>query len=204
MEVNRQHYKTTVNGHKLDVFFASFAVKKRKLNRKGHKETFNTFQPSKIMTFKQFIIPFCFSLSFLVILGCGGASDPRHKDLVPASGTLFYKGEPLGGATIIFHNEDSSKQGGSTMSETNGTFSLRTYAGSGTYPGDYTVTVSKEEILNPISPEEVERLEAEGKEVPTQQTRSLLPAKYRAKTTSDLKFTIPAGGDRNLRIELTD
>jgi len=156
------------------------------------------------MTFKQFLIPFCISLSLLVILGCGGSSDPRHKDLVPASGTVFYKGEPIGGATIIFHHEDSSKQGGSTMSEENGTFTLRTFAGLGTYPGNYTVTVSKDKVTYSISEEEIARLEQEGKDVPSPTVESLLPRKYRTKTTSDLKFTIPEKGDKELKIELTD
>lgn len=160
------------------------------------------------MTFKQsfsLFVVWCLLVLPLVMTGCGGSKDPRHKDLVPASGTVFYNGTPVDGATIIFHHEDSSKQGGSAMSEANGTFALRTFDGLGTYPGNYTVTVSKDKILNQLSDEEYQRLDAEGKEAPPLRTESLVPKKYRMKTSSDIKVEIPAqGGNKELKIELVD
>jgi len=159
------------------------------------------------MTFKQsissFVVLYLFAL-LIVTAGCGGAKDPRHKDLVPASGTVFYKGEPVDGATLIFHNEDSSKQGGSTMSEADGTFALRTFGGLGTYPGSYTVTVSKDKVTYPISEEEMSRREMAGEDIPPPKVESLLPKKYRGASTSDIKISIPAGGDKSLKIELAD
>jgi hypothetical protein len=156
------------------------------------------------MTFKQPVIFFCLSLSLLLLLGCGAPKDARHKDLAPASGIVLYKGAPVGGATLVFHNEDSTRQGGSAIAEADGEFTLRTFGGEGTFPGNYTVTVIKDRIVNPISDEELLRLEREGKDLPETKTESLLPAKYRLKTTSPLKITIPAGGDKNLKIELAD
>jgi len=137
-------------------------------------------------------------------MGCGAPKDTRHKDLAPATGTVLYKGAPVGEATLVFHNDDTSKQGGSAITEADGTFTLRTFGGEGTYPGSYTVTVIKDKIVNPISEEELLRLEREGKDIPETKTEALLPRKYRLKTTSDIKITIPAGGDKNLKIELAD
>ena len=156
------------------------------------------------MTLTRFVILFCFSALCLVMTGCGAGSDPRHKDLVPASGTVSYKGEPVEGATIIFYHEDASIQGGSTISEADGKFALRTFSGLGALPGNYKVTVVKEEVLNPLSPEEIERLEREDKVPPPLQIKSHLPQKYRLKTSTPLDITIPAGGNKEIKLELTD
>ena len=146
---------------------------------------------------------FCLSMLF-VIAGCGGAKDARHKDLTPAAGTIFYKGTPVDDATIVFHHEDAAKQGGSAISQADGTFVLRTFTGEGTYPGTYKVTVIKDKVTYPVSDEEMMRLEREGQDVPSPITQSLLPKKYRLKTTTDLTFTIPPTGDKELKIELAD
>jgi len=157
------------------------------------------------MIFKPSISSFVLlSLSCFAIAGCGGDSDPRHKDLVPASGTLFYKGEPVGGASIVFHHEDSSKQGGGATSLEDGTFSLRTFNGEGTYPGNYKVTAIKDNVVSLVSDEELLRLEREGKDIPGAKIEQLLPAKYRLRTSTDIEIAIPAAGDKNLTIELTD
>jgi hypothetical protein len=156
------------------------------------------------MTLKRLVILFCFSVPCLAMPGCGGGGDPRHKDLVPASGTVFYKGDAVEGATIIFHHDDASQQGGSTISEAGGKFALRTFSGLGALPGNYKVTVAKDEVLNPLSPEETERLEREGKDIPPTQVKSLLPQKYRGKASTPLDITIPAGGNKDIKLELAD
>ena len=155
------------------------------------------------MTFKQSIIPLCLSVSILAMTGCG-SGDPRHRNLVPASGVILYNGEPIEGASVTFHHEDTSKQGGSAISEANGVFTLRTYGGPGTYPGTYIVTASKVTVTYPISDEELNRRELEGLPVPAPTTEWLLPLKYRDKATSGIQIVIPPGGDRNLRIELSN
>jgi len=145
----------------------------------------------------------CLSVSLFVFSGCG-TSDPRHKDLVPASGTVTYKGNPVDGAVITFFHEDPAKQGGGAISEADGTFTLKTYSGNGTHPGTYTVTVLKDNVVYPISDEEILRLEQEGKSIPEPTIEMLLPKKYRLKTTSDITITISPKGDKNLKIELVD
>jgi hypothetical protein len=69
---------------------------------------------------------------------------------------------------------------------------------------NYKVTVVKEEILNPITPEELERLEREGKDIPPVETKSHLPQKYRLKASTTLDVTIPDKGDKEIKLELTD
>ena len=156
------------------------------------------------MTLKQSIISFVLSVSFLIVIGCG-TSDPRTKGLVPAFGVLLYNGDPVGGASIVFHHEDNTRQGGGATTNADGSFTLRTYFSEGTYPGTYQVTVLKDEIISPmLSEEEANRLIQAGRELPPVETRSLLPQKYRLKTTTDLQVVIPPGGDRNLIVELSD
>ena len=144
-----------------------------------------------------------FSALLLALSGCG-ESDPRHKELVPASGTIYYNGNPIDEAAIVFLHEDPTKQGGAAFYHSDGTFTLRTFGGNGTYPGNYLVTVIKDKIISSLSEEEIARRERESKDVPSPVVKSQLPQKYREKGTTDLTITIPPQGDKNLRIELSD
>lgn len=142
------------------------------------------------------------------VSGCGGGSrDPRAEGLVQASGKITFNGQPLGGASITFHNEgDPTKQGGSANAKGDGSFALNMFSeGDGTYPGDYIVTATKVSVKYPVSDEEMLRLEREDPEkVPSGKVTSLIPAKYAVKSSSDIRVNVPAKGSTSLLIELKD
>jgi hypothetical protein len=99
------------------------------------------------------------------------------------------------------------KQGGSAITAANGTFTISMYGnGDGTYSGNYAVTISKTEVKSSLSNEEL--LDYERRNVPipenNYQTISILPEKYSAISTTDIRLTIPPKGDKNIKIELTD
>ena len=138
--------------------------------------------------------------------GCGSEKDPRARHLVPARGTITIDGAPLGGATIIFaptENNQFSVQS-ATMSDQNGRFELTTFLpGDGIHPGNYNVTVFKDETFNSVSDEEIARMEASGRGVSYDIiTRSLIPTRYNSSETSGLTIEIPARGNRNISISL--
>lgn len=149
-----------------------------------------------------FLAGLLFSLVFMV--GCP-KKDPRQKDLVPAAGKIFYKGEPVEGASIVFLNENKEKQGGSALSGPGGAFVLSTYGpADGTLPGKYRVTVSKSEYVSAVSDDEMLRLEREGKDVPGGTTKHYVPEKYGDRTKTPLEIEIPPQGNKEIKLELTD
>ena len=133
--------------------------------------------------------------------------DPRSHDLVPAAGVVLHNGQPVAEASITFHREDGdgSLAGGSALSGSNGAFSINMFGkGDGTLPGTYRVTVVKETVESPVSPEELVRLEREDKPIPPSKVVSHLGAKYRNTETTDIIVTVPPKGTKDLRIELND
>ncbi|MDR2755440.1 MAG: hypothetical protein LBC20_07005 [Planctomycetaceae bacterium] len=147
-------------------------------------------------------------LVLLSILTSCNNSDPRSKMLVPASGIVLYNDKPLENATVIFFNaDDPMKSGGSAVTTVSGTFAISMYGnGDGTYPGNYIVAVSKVEVKSSLSEAETLEYERRGEPLPetNSQTISLIPKKYVAKATTDLRLTIPPKGDKNITIKLTD
>jgi hypothetical protein len=142
-----------------------------------------------------------------ILTGCN-KGDPRSKLLVPASGTVLYNNKPLENATVIFFNADEpTKSGGSAVTTANGTFKISMYGnGDGSYPGNYIVAVSKVEVKSSLSEAEMLEYERKGEPIPetSSQIISLIPEKYAAKATTDLRLIIPPKGDKNIKIELTD
>ena len=79
------------------------------------------------------------------LLGCSGAHGTAS-----VSGTVLYKGQPVEGATVIFHpkGETPTAKPAQGKTDSGGHFSLAIYFGpgdqpSGALPGDYSVTVTK-------------------------------------------------------------
>lgn len=146
------------------------------------------------------------SSGFLLILialmwpGCGGGVDKEanRPKRAPAAGTVFYKEQPLDGATVIFlpqgHNDAAVGK-----TDASGRFTLQTFdPGDGAVPGEYKVTVVKLETTAaaPRSDDEPVSEEAEPK--------SLIPVKYGKPDTSGLTASIPDSGDSNLTFKLED
>jgi hypothetical protein len=71
----------------------------------------------------------------------------------------------------------------------------------GTYAGEYTVYVLKEEQIQ-ISEEELLEYSRNGQTPP--QPKSLIPIKYTNPAEPIINITIPTTGDKNLLLELKD
>jgi hypothetical protein len=136
----------------------------------------------------------------LVLSGCGGA---KISGLVSAEGVVMLDGQAVEGVSIVF--SPSAGSGGdryaTSISGSGGKFVLDTVGSRGVLPGKYNVTLSKNTIVSTVSPEEAERLGAEGKAVPTNITYHI-PWKYESAETSGIVIEINAKGDKGIRIEL--
>ena len=79
-------------------------------------------------------------LACLVTAGCGTEDRPT---LVPVTGWVTYRGEPVGGAHVCFFGESSEPTAIATTGNDGG-FQLTTMdENDGAAPGSYVVTVSK-------------------------------------------------------------
>ena len=148
----------------------------------------------------------CFFVALFALSGCRPAKDPRARNLVPAKGHITMDDEPLAGATIIFIPSEDNKfdSQSSTFSDLKGYFELTTFTpGDGIHPGNYSVTVLKNEYSNSISDEEIARQKAKGQPLSYDIiTRSLIPTRYNSKETSGLNVEISPKGNRNISISL--
>jgi hypothetical protein len=112
-------------------------------------------------------------------------------------------GQPVAEATIAF-----SPTGGGDMrtataiTDAQGKFTMGTLSpGDGVTPGDFIVTVSKYEAYGP---QPVTIKDEYGEDyTPARPTKNVLPAKYESAAKSELKYTIPPKGEKNLEIVLT-
>src|SRR5688500_11876299 len=87
----------------------------------------------------------CVVLATALVLSCSSGHGTAS-----VSGTVLYKGQPVEGATVIFHPQGAAATARPAQgkSESGGHFTLTTYFGpsdqpAGALPGDYKVTVSK-------------------------------------------------------------
>ncbi|MDR2168601.1 MAG: hypothetical protein LBP59_00485 [Planctomycetaceae bacterium] len=129
----------------------------------------------------------------VLFIGCGNSS--VIKGLVSCAGTVTLDGVPLESASINFAPVDASgkletgKRGGTAISDANGNFNIKTASdSSGITSGTYKVTVNK--IVE-------EKGETNKSPIPKSIT-----GKYSDIDTSDLTVEIPAGGKKNIKLEL--
>jgi hypothetical protein len=141
-------------------------------------------------------------LIFTLLIGCK-KTDTRKTGLVPAGGMITYNGLPLEGATIVLMpKSQTNQQGAGGLSGTDGKFRVTTISDNdGAFPGEYSVSVLKEESLQ-ISDEELLEYSRQGKVPP--KPKSLIPIQYSNPAKPLIFLTIPAAGDKNLVIELKD
>ncbi len=127
--------------------------------------------------------------------GGGGAVEGRSK-VYPVEGKVTYNGEPVEGATVIFHSvtENVAARG---LTDAQGNFRLQTYTpNDGAVAGEHKVTVKKAELktvpnpddenLGPISSEEIWHT----------------PKPYALPDTSPLTETVQESGDNKFNIAL--
>lgn len=158
--------------------------------------------------------PWQFECGLICLLGlfsgCGGGAGDVPKDrapTVPASGTLTYNGQPVGGASISLINVEFEKPGASAVTADDGTFTLTTFSpGDGAVPGEFRVGVIKTEVqgadnsyFDVESPNygKTPPPGAEGKKV------FVIPEKFNNPDTAGLKVQVSAENSE-IKLELKD
>jgi len=133
-----------------------------------------------------------------VVLGCGNSSG-----LVPATGKVTYRGQPLAGATVTFVPTQGTPAIGVT--DDNGEFSVNTRELAGVAPGRYTVGITKISSSGDTSnlkPEDMKNMMASG-QMPT--SKNECPAKYAAPQTSGLEAEVTGDKSKNVfEFQLSD
>lgn len=148
--------------------------------------------------------------ALLASIGCGGA--PQLEGLEKYSGVITLDGEPLADASITLVPSTMALKGAGATSDEKGKFVLQTLqAGDGVMPGEYRVTVTKSHWEDAYTPEEEKMLaEAGGKshedvfgDRPEPTAVSDIPEYYGVADASGLTLSLPEGGSKELKIELS-
>lgn len=75
----------------------------------------------------------------VVIGGCG-----RGLSTVPVRGVVTFSGKPVEGATVAFFREAGQGPAATALTDAHGRFELKTGENPGAVPGQYAVTVQKD------------------------------------------------------------
>src|SRR5262249_33154678 len=135
------------------------------------------------------------------ILGCSDYGPPKNteglQNLQPVSGSVSFEGQPTPGALVLFFPADEPESPFRRIAgvvDEDGSFQMQTTVGEGSRPGvepgEYLVTISWSEPVNPydhdsdLGPEK-------------------LPEKYQDYKTSNLRVEIVQGTNEILPFELT-
>jgi hypothetical protein len=124
-------------------------------------------------------------LAIAFAAGCGESN--LQQPTFPVSGTLTYEGQPVAGATIVFHPTDKSKfkwdERPQAKTDADGKFTVFTYKpGDGAPAGDYKVAVALI-VVGDDGDDQVKR---------TKGKPASLPAKYADPAQSGLTATVSA------------
>jgi hypothetical protein len=104
---------------------------------------------------------------------------------------VTYRGQPLNTGTVTLHPQSEGPIGIGSVGE-DGRYQVVTGTESGLPPGDYLVTVVANGPMPEPTPDDPEPLPP-----------SLIPARFTAKQTSGLSYTVVAG-DNVYDVELVD
>jgi len=129
----------------------------------------------------------------LMISGCGGGASDMPP-LAKVSGIVNFKDAPLADATVTFYPEKGPVA--SARTDAKGAYQLRTNGQLGAVIGNHKVTVSSADAGGDPPP-------MDGNEMALAM-KSTLPKKYASPETTDLKVEVPAGGNANLVLDLTE
>ncbi len=135
----------------------------------------------------------------LCVAGCGSKGGPAFlKDLVPATGRVTLKGQPLPGATVMFVPVLGSAAGrdATAITDANGAYELSTLVpgvspknSKGALPGEYVVAISRIAMPDgaPFPPGITELQDAIAKGA-----KQFVPAQYTDPAKSTLKGKVAA------------
>ena len=133
-----------------------------------------------------------FLLSFVVVsIGCGGGGASDAPELSVVEGTVRYKGQPLGGASVSFVPEGGRPATG--MTDDNGHFTLTTtVVGDGATIGSHAVMITK-----------LEAKDSNETDIYAEQ-KSLIPKKYGDLKKSGLTATVKSDEKNNFTFDLEE
>lgn len=155
-------------------------------------------------------------LSVLVLFsgGCGGKTRPK---IIPVSGKVTYKGQPVSGAVVSFMGESSPR---SAVGKTNeqGEFTLTTYdSNDGAPVGKHAVSISKpvksaegDSLDGADSGKKTAQMMMQGASVRTKPKKaqsfvdSSIPVRYANPKDTGLSFEVIEGDENKFTIDLTD
>ncbi len=132
-------------------------------------------------------------LTASLICGCGGGQKDRLQ-LASAEGVLKYKGAPLANASVTFYPAKGTA--GFAMTDAKGAFQIKTN-------GQLGVTVGKQKVTIALAQQSAETPPADGNEMALVK-QTIIPSKYSDQNTTDLNIDIPAAGNKQLVLDLTD
>lgn len=140
--------------------------------------------------------------------GCTGSDRP---EVVPVSGRVTYRGEPVVGATVSFLAEGASRPA-TGMTGDDGSFRLTTFEpDDGAIPGTHRVTVTKPSTeaeaavtVADLESEEYRRAMADAAKNPPKRDNGGLPPKYADLRATDLAIEVKSGAANEFPIELRD
>lgn len=138
------------------------------------------------------------------LIGCGGAKDDLPAR-VPAQVTVTYKNAPAEGALVTFVSSKGTRPAFGTT-DAQGVTRLSTYGNNdGAIPGDYQITITKVKVEGgtPVDPKDPNAMAPRPSAKPSV-TVHLLPKKYSAPATSDLKATVREKEDNKFTFDLKD
>jgi hypothetical protein len=141
-------------------------------------------------------------LSSVLILG-GCASKAKLDGLAPAQGIVTLDNVPVTGASVFFSpvSGNGTMRAAAGQTDDQGQFIMTTLSPQdGVTSGEFIVTIVKYEKYG-SPPAKV--VNASGEDVtPPHPEKNVLPPKYESRESSGIKVTIPATGDKNIKIEL--
>ena len=153
------------------------------------------------MNHKVFICAAFIALISLLSTGCGDSSKLKTDKV---TGKITLNGEIVAGASVIFSPVVSGGEAKGAIGTTDdkGVYQLQTLlgaVGAGTTPGEYKVTVTKDEVV----PTGKTITDGSGETYDETKVVSHLPVKYAKDSTSGLTATVVAGQSNVFDFDLT-
>lgn len=147
------------------------------------------------------IFTLCLVSGLLFVVGCGGsdAAKSARPKVVPATGLVKYKGQPVADATVVFVPDSPAGVAANATTDGDGKFVLKAFdPDEGAVPGKYKVTVSKVEI--PLPAPRASHDEVIKPVVP----KYLVPQKYEDPEKSGLTAEVVDGQKNEFEFDLKD
>jgi len=130
--------------------------------------------------------------------GCGGG----EPGVIPVSGRITYKGEPVTIGDVYFSPSGSSTRGAQGKLDSNGNYALGTFsAQDGAYVGTYKVTVVSRGPDKPIPAKMIGKVLEEDMQGTGE---PLIPQKYFNAETSGLSAEVSTDKTNTFDFDLTD